>query len=282
VTIRDALRFADADASNYVAFKSSATVSSNITWTLPAADGTNGQLLSTNGSGTLSWATGGGGGSSITAGDSKVEVTDTGSNGKITGTADNTAVFSVEKGKTFVLEGGSSSTGVGVAFPATQVASTDANTLDDYEEGTWTPTYTASTGSFSAITYSTQGPNEGRYRKIGSIVYITGQLRTDSITLGTASGELLISGLPFTAINESGSALFREGLITGSASPFGTGWGTVPIRPTQGRVVKNTTTISLVAIDGSNGLPTDINPTLVGTGVNSNAMNFSGFYFTAS
>jgi hypothetical protein len=57
VTIRDALRFADADASNYVAFKSSATVSSNITWTLPAADGTNGQVLSTNGSGTLSWAT---------------------------------------------------------------------------------------------------------------------------------------------------------------------------------------------------------------------------------
>jgi hypothetical protein len=59
VTIRDALRFADADASNYVAFKSSATVSSNITWTLPAADGTSGQVLSTNGSGTLSWATGG-------------------------------------------------------------------------------------------------------------------------------------------------------------------------------------------------------------------------------
>jgi hypothetical protein len=61
VTIRDALRFADADASNYVAFKSSATVSSNITWTLPAADGTNGQVLSTNGSATLSWATPSGG-----------------------------------------------------------------------------------------------------------------------------------------------------------------------------------------------------------------------------
>jgi predicted secreted protein len=78
----------------------------------------------------------------ITQGDTAVEVSDTGSDGTITGTADNTAVFSVEKGKTFVLQGGVSSTGVGIAFPADQTtvgASSDANTLDDYEEGTWTP-----------------------------------------------------------------------------------------------------------------------------------------------
>jgi hypothetical protein len=52
-----ALRFADTDSSNYVAFKSPGTVSANVTWTLPAADGTSSQVLSTNGSGTLSWAT---------------------------------------------------------------------------------------------------------------------------------------------------------------------------------------------------------------------------------
>jgi hypothetical protein len=51
-----ALRFADTDSSNYVAFKSPGTVSANVTWTLPSADGTSGQVLSTNGSGTLSWA----------------------------------------------------------------------------------------------------------------------------------------------------------------------------------------------------------------------------------
>jgi hypothetical protein len=50
-----ALRFADSDSSNYVALKSPATVSSNVTWTLPATDGTIGQVLSTNGSGILSW-----------------------------------------------------------------------------------------------------------------------------------------------------------------------------------------------------------------------------------
>jgi hypothetical protein len=55
------LRFADSDSSNWVAFQGPATVSSNVTWTLPSADGTNGQVLSTNGSGVLSWASGGGG-----------------------------------------------------------------------------------------------------------------------------------------------------------------------------------------------------------------------------
>ena len=52
------LRFADADSSNWVAFQAPASVSSNITWTLPATDGTAGQFLSTNASGTLSWNSG--------------------------------------------------------------------------------------------------------------------------------------------------------------------------------------------------------------------------------
>jgi hypothetical protein len=51
------LRWADSDSSNWVAFQAPATVSTNVTWTLPAADGTNGQVLTTNGTGTLSWAT---------------------------------------------------------------------------------------------------------------------------------------------------------------------------------------------------------------------------------
>lgn len=54
------LRFADSDSSNYVAFQAPATVAANVTWTLPAADGTSGQVLSTDGTGTLNWATAGG------------------------------------------------------------------------------------------------------------------------------------------------------------------------------------------------------------------------------
>ena len=51
------LRFEDATGGQYVAFAAPTTVASNITWTLPSTDGTTGQMLSTNGSGTLSWAT---------------------------------------------------------------------------------------------------------------------------------------------------------------------------------------------------------------------------------
>jgi hypothetical protein len=51
------LRFGDADSSNWVAFQGASTISSNVTWTLPSADGGGGQALTTNGSGTLSWAT---------------------------------------------------------------------------------------------------------------------------------------------------------------------------------------------------------------------------------
>jgi len=51
------LRFADTDSSNYVGFKSPGTVSSNLVWTLPSGDGTNGQVLQTNGTGTLSFTT---------------------------------------------------------------------------------------------------------------------------------------------------------------------------------------------------------------------------------
>jgi hypothetical protein len=51
------LRFSDSDSSNWVAFQGPSTISSNVTWTLPAADGTNNQVLTTNASGTLSWST---------------------------------------------------------------------------------------------------------------------------------------------------------------------------------------------------------------------------------
>ena len=63
------LRFADADSSNWVAFQAPATVTSNVTWTLPSADGTAGQVLSTDGAGVLSWSAGGGGGASVTTSD---------------------------------------------------------------------------------------------------------------------------------------------------------------------------------------------------------------------
>lgn len=55
----NSLRLADTDSSNYVGLKAPGTVSTNYTLTLPTADGTNGQVLSTNGSGVLSFGNAG-------------------------------------------------------------------------------------------------------------------------------------------------------------------------------------------------------------------------------
>ncbi len=85
-------------------------------------------------------------------------------------------------------------TGGQIAFPASQNASTDANTLDDYEEGTWTPTYQGTSGT--GITYSTQA---ARYVKIGKKVYISGRMTVTGV--GTAAGNASLSGFPFTSEN---------------------------------------------------------------------------------
>jgi len=84
-----------------------------------------------------------------------------------------------------------STSGAGITFPATASASTNANTLDDYEEGTWTPTL----GGTS--TYSTQ---EGNYTRVGNFVYAVGIVVLTG--LGTGSTTTL-TGLPFTAAVQS-------------------------------------------------------------------------------
>ena len=78
------LRFyeATANGSNYVGFQAPAVITADVLWTLPGADGTNGQILSTNGTGTLAWSSFSG--NSISQLDSSVTVTDSGSNGTIT------------------------------------------------------------------------------------------------------------------------------------------------------------------------------------------------------
>lgn len=83
--------------------------------------------------------------------------------------------------------------GAGISFPATQSASSDANTLDDYEEGTFTPTITPASGS---ITTSTAG---GWYVKVGRSV--TFFAYWSLANAGTASGAMFFGGLPFTILN---------------------------------------------------------------------------------
>jgi hypothetical protein len=82
-----------------------------------------------------------------------------------------------------------STSGAGITFPATQSASSNANTLDDYEEGTWTATLTDGTN-----TTTSTGAN---YRKIGSLVFLSFQFYDKDISAWNAAN-LSVTGLPFT------------------------------------------------------------------------------------
>jgi len=104
------------------------------------------------------------------------------------------------------LAGGSTTaTGTGIAFPATQSASTDANTLDDYEEGTWTPVFNGFGGTGLTGT--------GQYTKIGRLVRLNAQISGSSLssTLGTS----YISGLPFTGAQANGGGASWSSSNTG-------------------------------------------------------------------
>ena len=311
------------NGTNYVSFKAPDTIAANVTWTLPSADGTSNQVLTTNGTGTLSWSTASGSSQWTTSGsdiyyntgavsvgtttplltasgrgnitlngstnsifvlanggttsgymfgdasslgfsagsgtNSRVMTFDTngteqmridasgnvgigrtpvaygsfkvlnlaGASGAIqkwvhtgstvelqayssssvtaVGSATNhpltlvtndTERLRLNTSGTVILQGGSTSaTGVGITFPATQSASSDANTLDDYEEGTWTPGFRDYTYDVnSSFTYTSRS---GTYTKIGRVVtcYFTATIATVTAGNGQAFG---LDGLPFT------------------------------------------------------------------------------------
>ena len=104
----------------------------------------------------------------------------------------------------------------GVGFPATQVASADANTLDDYGETNFTPTIVGSTTAGTA-TYSSAA---GRATKVGRLV--TFSLRV-IYSAGTGTGNLRVGGLPYTVGYASVCAVQAENIaLTASYYPVAT------------------------------------------------------------
>ena len=117
------------------------------------------------------------------------------------------------------------SNGSGISFPATQSASSDANTLDDYEEGTFTPSITFGGGS-TGITY---GSRVGLYRKVGSLV--VAQVFVTLSNKGSSTGPSNVAGFPFTSTSVSNaycaatmwaSNLTNTGMIYSYIAPSGT------------------------------------------------------------
>ena len=102
--------------------------------------------------------------------------------------------------------------GAGITFPATVSASSDANTLDDYEEGTWTPV-----AGLGITTNSGTPAYSGSYTKIGRLVYITIRQTAGNITV--AIDNVAFSGLPFVP----GLELQACSITNGNPSISGTG-----------------------------------------------------------
>jgi hypothetical protein len=149
----------------------------------------------------------------------------------------------------------------GITFPATQVASSDANTLDDYEEGTWTPGLSFNNAT-TGLTYSGQA---GTYVKVGRQVTVFGYIALSN--KGSSTGLVRLTGLPFTALisNTAGSLTFNY--IDAVSGFTGAVWS-----------VESSSSIAILRL---------LSATTVSNGVDTNFTNtsilyFSGTYYAAS
>jgi len=123
-------------------------------------------------------------------------------------TANSSGLTYVPTGNVNINIGGTSAnltmnllTANGIKFPATAVASADPNTLDDYEEGTWTPVFISGAGAVSG----TSPVYSGTYTKIGRLVTINMQLSVNPASDLEIASYAGFSGLPFlSALNQSG------------------------------------------------------------------------------
>jgi hypothetical protein len=256
------------NGTNYVAFKAPNTIASNVTWTLPSADGTSAQVLSTNGSGTLSWATASGSSQWTTTGNdiyyntgnvgigtaspssfgafvvrrAIASVNVTGSvSASFSDASNDTFYVSHDSGLSrltfaslvfnkyagselarinefgFGLGGAVPSSGTGITFPATQSASSNANTLDDYEEGTWTPNIDGGYNTSNTVTYTTQS---GSYTKVGRLVVVAYFIQIN--TWSGNSGPVFFGGLPFTPATQTDARFQGTAYLSGPNTPAST------------------------------------------------------------
>jgi hypothetical protein len=174
------LRFADSDSSNWVAFQAPATVAANVTWTLPATDGTASQVLSTNGSGTLSWST-------AATGDVTLTGTQTLTNKTLTDPAIIGTiledVFTITDGAAFEIDPGNGSVqlitlGASRTPKATNFAAGEAVTLMVDDGTAYTLTWTDSTFGGSGVVWKTGGGNAPTLNTTGYTVIVLWKVGT--------------------------------------------------------------------------------------------------------
>jgi len=130
-----------------------------------------------------------------------------------------------------------------LTFPATQNASTDANTLDDFEEGTFTPLFSDSSGGVG--TGQTYNYQFGNYVKIGKMCWFQLRIAFNNNN-GGLSGNVYIKGLPFTSLNQTNN---WQALAVGN----GSGWSITASESGAALINYNKTLLELMLWDGALG-----------------------------
>ena len=132
-----------------------------------------------------------------------------------------------------------------------------------FKTGTFTPTITGSSANPTSITYSTQ---VGEYVQLGNIIFYQARVVVSALTIGAASGNLQITGLPVASHDNGagypGSAWIQSTAFSGGlASNIGT----------------NTTVVNIIEY-ASSSLITILPITAL---TSSSDFSVSGFYFTS-
>ena len=142
-----------------------------------------------------------------------------------------------------------------------------ANALDDYEEGTFTPTLTPASGS-----YTMSSIQQGYYTKVGRLVAFTIRIATSGSS--SPSGAVTVTGLPFTAAAITNG---RSGCNIGEAWRQNT-----LINNIRAFVDSNSTIIYFGKQENNSGSFVQLNATdLDSGGTNRNVFVLTGHYFTA-
>ena len=151
--------------------------------------------------------------------------------GGVSGITDNSNAnaITIDSSENVAIDSGNlviSTHGKGIDFSANtdDAAGMTAEILDDYEEGTWTGVVTDGTNPM------TMSQTTGYYTKVGNLVTVSGYFNTSSLGDPAASGNLYLTGLPFTiagntAANSGGVAGYGEGFAI--TAGYSVGWTTV-------------------------------------------------------
>ena len=158
--------------------------------------------------------------------------------------------------------------GIDFSDTANGTGTTSSEIFDDYEEGSFQPSYNTSNSNIGSVTYDAR---TGRYIKVGRLCFITIRLRTDNIS-SVGSGTIRITGLPFTHVNSANGRAVSNNLFTSN-------W-TGNNSPTQVLIQNNTTVMNLYQKDYNNdtaSLPTSA----LNTGSNDNDIRLTAIYETS-